>query len=790
MGKKQAKEKKKFDRNVEISAPILDPQAIKAIHTNPFSLGSNRLDIKSFKALLGGHNSQDSIDELTPLNDNHVPSYIGISCAVSGYSNYSSYNRRPGSPTSTVKSSTNPIVSQFNPSRSRTASPIAPHQHQVNHVTIDRNNIHSADEERKELTEKLVASATEPRRSPSPCIPPTEDDRHHGAYVGARYCPLPPPSKVVNKHIPLLGIDDDQDPDEVVEQDENKVEQRIASLYGDEFVEDWRESMTHKTKKEIAAEEQEPTTLKSPKDLVSLKPTPLAPVQDMNNQQPEIDIPAPNVKVLAQVEKQFLNKLLSDENPPTPSQAGPYSGTAVTPHKAETKPADDDIQKPVVESTKLPPQPSPPASPSPAQAEQVQSMPVDEQPPSPSPLLMQEDEPEQPPQPPLSPESRQSQSIADEDVDMIPSSQVGEDHIEYEIRAQSPVDNNASPVKIPHHQMEELSITDVESEHNLVNFSPETRELTDESGLIVASDQKPSEATTDTPVVVDVETSNNNEERVGRYYLDLLDKERGFLLEQVEHAKTVLSSEEAEAKMDQDVKGMILSANGKAQLLINKKFKQFEELCEANINKSADEQFATLNDDLAGFWDMLNIQVSEIRKSFEILREAEANDWKIGDSHKPFVTADTATTEQRDGNVEEPAARSTNIRDKSSAKSKLSAQRDQERRERLQEHINQMKQQSQATKMGSGNLLSDLGEETFEQQATEFAQNLPLESTNERELTSAEVEAEQEEQMFSLIGVEPVGIVASADSAETAQPDPPVQIENDGNTNLVDLSEP
>lgn len=779
MGKKQAKEKKKFDRNVEISAPILDPQAIKAIHTNPFSI-RDRLDIKSFKALLGGHNSQDSIDELTPLNDNHVPSYIGISCAVSGYSNYSSYNRRPASPTTasatSVKVSTNPIVSQFNPSRSRTASPIAPHQNQVNHVTIDRNNIHSADEERKELTEKLVASATEPRRSPSPCIPPTEDDRHHGAYVGARYCPLPPPSKLVNKHIPLLGIDDDQDPDELVEQDENKVEQRIASLYGDEFVEDWRESMTHKTKKEIATEEQEPVTLKSPKDLVSLKPTPLAPVQDTNNQ-PEIDIPTPNVKVLAQVEKQFLNKLLTDENPPTPSQTGIYSETvSPSPHKAEAKPVDD-IQRPVD---------SPPASP-PARTEQVHSMPVDEQPspspPPPTPPPQQEEVRAHPSSPPLSPDSIKSQPIQDEDVDMIPSSQVGEEHIEYEIRAQSPVDNNASPVKILHHQMEELSVADNESEHNLVNFSPEAVELAEESELVAT--QKPLESLIETPEV-DIETSNNNEERVGRYYLDLLDKERNFLLEQVEHAKAVLSSDETEPKIDQEVKGMILSANGKAQLLINKKFKQFEELCEANINRNAEDQFATLNDDLAGFWDMLNIQVSEIRKSFELLREAEANDWKIGDKHKPFVTTADDTKEQVDGgNIAEPA-RSTNSKDKSGAKSKLSAQKDQERRERLQEHINQMKQQSQATKTGSGSSFNEFGEITLDQQASELAENSPLESNNEPELTSAEVKAEQEEQMFSLIGVEGVGV--DPVSPEILQ-ETPANLEND-NTNLVDLSEP
>lgn len=773
MGKKQAKEKKKFDRNVEISAPILDPQAVKAIHTNPFALpDSQRLDIKSFKVLLGCQNSQDSVDEVTPLNDNHVPSYIGISCAVSGYSNYSSYNRGPASPGSTVRTSTTPIVSSFNPSRSRTTSPVAPHQHQVNHITIDRNHIQSPDEERKELTEKLTASATEPRRSPSPCIPPTEDDRHHGAYVGARYCPLPPPSKVVNKHIPLLGIDDDQDPDEVVEQDENKVEQRIASLYGDEFVEDWRESMTHKTKKEIAGEPEPPATLKSPKDLVSLKPAPLAPVQD-NNSQPEIDIPTPNVKVLASVEKQFLNKLLSDENPPMPAQVAQHSAPMVA-QSVETRPNHD--SKPE-ESSQTPS--SPPTSP--ARVESAPSPPV-EQGQSQSPL--QEVLP-----PPMSPDSTNSQYLAEEDINPIPSSHAGEEHIEYEIRAQSPVDNDASPVKIPHHQMvDDQLVADIKAEHNLVNFSPEPAEIIQESELKHQQQEVGAAAqSSDVEVEEKNKGSNNNEEKVGRYYLDLLEKERSFLLEQVEHAKIVLEGG-AETRIDQEVKGMILSANGKALLLVNKKFKQFEELCEANINRNADEQFATLNDDLAGFWDMLNIQVSEIRKSFEILWEAEANDWKLGDSHKPFVTMDT-TAEQKGAEIED-SIRSSN-RDKSS-KPKLSAQKDQERRERLQEHINQMKQ-SQAAKTGSGDLLNDLAEgiETLSTQeqhsASESTEDQPseLHPSEEIKVSPLETEVEQEEQMFSLIGVEVGGSVdlSSADGPQKTSH------END-NTDLVDLSEP
>lgn len=188
MGKTKQVKEKKFDRNVEISAPILDPEIIKAIHTPP---KGQRLDIKhgGFKALLSDLNSQDSADELMPLDNNHVPSYIGISCAVSGYSNYSSYSKKPSTPTPN-NNNNKTTISSPTANRSRATTPVQRNDHHnqhVHHITIDRNAIHSPDEERRELTEKLTASASEHRRSPSPCMPPIEDGRHHGAYVGARY---------------------------------------------------------------------------------------------------------------------------------------------------------------------------------------------------------------------------------------------------------------------------------------------------------------------------------------------------------------------------------------------------------------------------------------------------------------------------------------------------------------------------------------------------------------------------------------------------------------------------
>lgn len=720
MGKtKQAKEKK-FDRNVEISAPILDPEIIKAIHTPP---RGQRLDIKhgGFKALLSDLNSQDSTDELMPLNDNHVPSYIGISCAVSGYSNYSSYNRSSASPSShqTNKLKTCPDATET-PNRSRTASPVARQsKSEVHHITIDKRNIHNVDEERKELTEKLTASATERRRSPSP-ITPTEDDRHHGAYVGARYCPLPPPDKLVNKHIPLLGIDDDKNPEEMVE-DENKVEQKIASLYGENFVEDWRESMTHKVKKDQLpssnADQEEPT--KTPKDLVTLKPAPAS--EFSHEHEAAANVPTPNVKkVLAGVEKEFLNKLLTDENPPMPSQS-PVHMKRSPEHQSvgsPTPPPMSPVQKlvgNVAEHDIAPSQPSP--------VEELlqQQQPKSPAPPSPQPLMSDSPASKSPEPQPMSPDSGKSQSFAEEEL-ILSSSQAGkEEHIEYEIRAQSPLDNESSPVRVIHNR-EDSNSAEVSGEYNeqmhidsvsgqeklVIDFTSGELEvgLSQESQLMRFEESKrevvvdPIETMVNDEVCAKAEPLKISSDNDGQYYLSLLEEQKSFMREQIDRADLILVEKEAE--LDEDTVGKIRSAMGKANLLINKKCKQFEQLCEENINNNSEtKQFATLNEDLAGFWDMLNIQINDIKKSFGALWELEQHGWRsTKQSSINLMDDETATMVERD---ESGCSLTTKI-SATTAKPKLSAQKDQERRERLQEHINQMKQ-NQASKVCSENLL-------------------------------------------------------------------------------------
>ncbi|KAH9518097.1 aggresome assembly [Dermatophagoides farinae] len=74
--------------------------------------------------------------------------------------------------------------------------------------------------------------------------------------------------------------------------------------------------------------------------------------------------------------------------------------------------------------------------------------------------------------------------------------------------------------------------------------------------------------------------------------------------------------------------GKIRSAIGKANLLLDKKFQQFQKLCEDSINQADGEQFKIQSDDLQGFWDMVMIQVHDVNQSFDELIQFKQNHWK------------------------------------------------------------------------------------------------------------------------------------------------------------------
>jgi hypothetical protein len=86
----------------------------------------------------------------------------------------------------------------------------------------------------------------------------------------------------------------------------------------------------------------------------------------------------------------------------------------------------------------------------------------------------------------------------------------------------------------------------------------------------------------------------------------------------------------AEVSMSEEVEGRVRAAVGKATLLTDKKFKQFKELCRNNLLIDSEEGVAmtTTSDDLAGFWDLVGIQIEDVDRQFVQIDLLRQSGWK------------------------------------------------------------------------------------------------------------------------------------------------------------------
>jgi hypothetical protein len=177
----------------------------------------------------------------------------------------------------------------------------------------------------------------------------------------------------------------------------------------------------------------------------------------------------------------------------------------------------------------------------------------------------------------------------------------------------------------------------------------------------------------------------------GSYFLCLVDSEQHRLQElchQTEHH--LLMSEVA---VSDEVEGRIRAAIGKANLLMSQKFRQFRELCHKNLCETNDaEPFPTTDGDLAGFWDMVLLQVADVDRLFDDINRLRLNNWQpevtttiCGSESNTVVspTSKTAATKGRSAlrhgrtNQVTPPVKSTrseqSIRSREEARSRLMA---------------------------------------------------------------------------------------------------------------------
>ncbi|XP_028659585.1 disks large-associated protein 1-like isoform X2 [Erpetoichthys calabaricus] len=110
--------------------------------------------------------------------------------------------------------------------------------------------------------------------------------------------------------------------------------------------------------------------------------------------------------------------------------------------------------------------------------------------------------------------------------------------------------------------------------------------------------------------------------RDGRWFLKLLQAET----DRMEGWCQQMEREERENDLPDEILGKIRSAVGSAQLLMSQKFQQFRELCEENLNPISHPR--PTSQDLAGFWDMLQLSIENISMKFDELHQLRANNWK------------------------------------------------------------------------------------------------------------------------------------------------------------------
>ncbi|XP_057328687.1 uncharacterized protein LOC130669686 isoform X1 [Microplitis mediator] len=186
-------------------------------------------------------------------------------------------------------------------------------------------------------------------------------------------------------------------------------------------------------------------------------------------------------------------------------------------------------------------------------------------------------------------------------------------------------------------------------------------------------------------------TQENNavEVKDGHYFMKLLKAETDRLFKLAASAEAQLASGES---LPEEAAGKLRSAAGKARLLATQKMQQFEGLCQKNITQIPGEVFPTTDEDLAGFWDMVMLQVVQVNDIFDHLEKLRNSQWQ-----EVAVEKSAATRTQNGNNTKRRVV--INQKPKSTVTSEANRKareaREQARRQMLEDRRKSMKNQNQ-----------------------------------------------------------------------------------------------
>ncbi|KAL0966092.1 hypothetical protein UPYG_G00290830 [Umbra pygmaea] len=156
-------------------------------------------------------------------------------------------------------------------------------------------------------------------------------------------------------------------------------------------------------------------------------------------------------------------------------------------------------------------------------------------------------------------------------------------------------------------------------------------------------------------------------QRDGRWFLKLLQAET----DRMEGWCRQMEQDEQENDLPDDILGKIRLAIGSAQLLMSQKFQQFRELCEENLNPKAHPR--PVSQDLAGFWDMLQLSIENISLKFDELHQLRANNWRPLDPPERKERRIPPPVPKKPPKVHPPLARDRSL--ESSEKQRLDARK-------------------------------------------------------------------------------------------------------------------
>lgn len=83
---------------------------------------------------------------------------------------------------------------------------------------------------------------------------------------------------------------------------------------------------------------------------------------------------------------------------------------------------------------------------------------------------------------------------------------------------------------------------------------------------------------------------------------------------------------------DEELIGLVRATTGQGRMLLGQRFVQFNKLIDDAENKTSEKPIG--DDDLQGFWEMIGFQVDDMKEKFQVLEQAEANDWRLPEKKK------------------------------------------------------------------------------------------------------------------------------------------------------------